>query len=381
MGASIGRARPDGAADGDNPGCLCYAPPSPQLDPWCSGPTCQPVTLEIAGSNPVGSAILAFPYAPSARPDGAFLCPARCRLRRPIRGTSVTLRPVTRRPVPVALGLLLVAARGGARRRPARARGRRRGRPRSPGRLDVRRRSRDRRRRRRRRRAPRPAPSASAARRRPPQPTPAPPAAARRRRRSCRSPNFRSTPTRDTAEGGRRRSWPARARRYDGARARRRRGRRDPRRARRRPPGRPCAPRPRRRRRDPRRGPRQEPQAARLPARGRGRAGGPRPGLGRHGAVRRRSGQDARRLAADRAACPRPAAADAFDPATTWTLFAGGDILLDRGVYLTAQGARAPTSRSTAGPPTSPAAARTARRSAGTCRTRSGPATPAPSAT
>ena len=27
------------------------------LDPWCSGPTCQPVTLEIAGSNPVGSAI------------------------------------------------------------------------------------------------------------------------------------------------------------------------------------------------------------------------------------------------------------------------------------------------------------------------------------
>jgi capsule synthesis protein PGA_cap len=32
-----------------------------------------------------------------------------------------------------------------------------------------------------------------------------------------------------------------------------------------------------------------------------------------------------------------PAAADAaaFDPATTWTLFAGGDIMLDRGVYLT----------------------------------------------
>src|SRR4051812_24689606 len=26
-------------------------------DPWCSGQTCQPVTLEIAGSNPVGSAI------------------------------------------------------------------------------------------------------------------------------------------------------------------------------------------------------------------------------------------------------------------------------------------------------------------------------------
>src|SRR5262245_36399410 len=28
-----------------------------RADPWCSGPTCQPVTLEIAGSNPVGSAI------------------------------------------------------------------------------------------------------------------------------------------------------------------------------------------------------------------------------------------------------------------------------------------------------------------------------------
>jgi poly-gamma-glutamate synthesis protein (capsule biosynthesis protein) len=35
---------------------------------------------------------------------------------------------------------------------------------------------------------------------------------------------------------------------------------------------------------------------------------------------------------------PAPAAADAFDPATTWTLFAGGDIMLDRGVYLTLKG-------------------------------------------
>ena len=42
--------------------------------------------------------------------------------------------------------------------------------------------------------------------------------------------------------------------------------------------------------------------------------------------------------------------------------------------------ARAPTSRSTAGRPTSPAAARIARRSAGTCRTPSGPATPGRSA-
>ncbi len=32
---------------------------------------------------------------------------------------------------------------------------------------------------------------------------------------------------------------------------------------------------------------------------------------------------------------PAPAAADAFDPSTTWTLFAGGDIMLDRGVYET----------------------------------------------
>ena len=32
---------------------------------------------------------------------------------------------------------------------------------------------------------------------------------------------------------------------------------------------------------------------------------------------------------------PAPAAADAYDPATTWTLFAGGDIMLDRGVYQT----------------------------------------------
>ena len=30
-----------------------------------------------------------------------------------------------------------------------------------------------------------------------------------------------------------------------------------------------------------------------------------------------------------------PAAGDGFDPATTWTLFAGGDIMLDRGVYET----------------------------------------------
>ena len=67
-----------GPPTGDKPGHLWYAPPSPQLDPWCSGPTCQPVTLEIAGSNPVGSAISHLPNAPSARPDGAFSVPALC---------------------------------------------------------------------------------------------------------------------------------------------------------------------------------------------------------------------------------------------------------------------------------------------------------------
>src|SRR5204862_2039902 len=45
-----------------------------RTDPWCSGPTCQPVTLEIAGSNPVGSATRPHPSdAPFARPNGASL--------------------------------------------------------------------------------------------------------------------------------------------------------------------------------------------------------------------------------------------------------------------------------------------------------------------
>ncbi len=47
---------------------------------------------------------------------------------------------------------------------------------------------------------------------------------------------------------------------------------------------------------------------------------------------------------------PAPAAAAAYDPAMTWTLFAGGDILLDRGVYLTlkAKGADFPFDGGTA---------------------------------
>src|SRR3990172_6702645 len=75
-------------------------------DPWCSGPTCQPVTLEIAGSNPVGSAINAFSYAPSARPDGAFLVP------RHDRGAHVDVwhnQPVKMRPLRAALGIVAVA--------------------------------------------------------------------------------------------------------------------------------------------------------------------------------------------------------------------------------------------------------------------------------
>ncbi len=38
--------------------------------PWCSGPTCQPVTLEIAGSNPVGPATSSF-HVHSAVPERA----------------------------------------------------------------------------------------------------------------------------------------------------------------------------------------------------------------------------------------------------------------------------------------------------------------------
>ena len=215
---------------GDKPGDLCYAPPSPQLDPWCSGPTCQPVTLEIAGSNPVGSATSAFPYAPSARPDGAFLCPGAA------RGVDVWQiwqnPPVKTRPLLAALGVLaavlvvtvLVGVRrdrcptatppdqvgldvGGAARRP-------RGRPA-----------------RRRRRRPRPPSRARAhAVRRP------------RRRRPCRS---RSRSCRSRTSGPPQTSTSLRevqavlagtSGRYDGARAGRRRGRRDPRGARARPP-------------------------------------------------------------------------------------------------------------------------------------------------
>ena len=96
--------------------------------------------------------------------------------------------------------------------------------------------------------------------------------------------------------------------------------------------------------------PRHAPQAPRLPARRRGRPVGPGARLGQGRAVRRRPRQGPRRLAADRRAAGPGRRRAAYDPATTWTLFAGGDILLDRGVYARdRQGARARTSRSTAG--------------------------------
>ena len=80
MEASIGRRRARPAGRGDNcTGAHLLSSALAATDPWCSGPTCQPVTLEIAGSNPVGSAITASSYAPSARPDGAFFLPGRAR--------------------------------------------------------------------------------------------------------------------------------------------------------------------------------------------------------------------------------------------------------------------------------------------------------------
>ena len=77
------------------------------------------------------------------------------------------------------------------------------------------------------------------------------------------------------------------------------------------------------------------------------RAGGPGARLGHTALFGVDRVTDLGGLAADRPRCRRAAAADAFDPATTWTLFAGGDILLDRGVYLTlkTEGRRLPVRR------------------------------------
>ena len=75
MGGEYARHRRRGRPR-DTAARTCYSPASPQLDPWCSGPTCQPVTLEIAGSNPVGSAITRLFLRPVRPPGrGVLSCP------------------------------------------------------------------------------------------------------------------------------------------------------------------------------------------------------------------------------------------------------------------------------------------------------------------
>ncbi len=61
---------------------------------------------------------------------------------------------------------------------------------------------------------------------------------------------------------------------------------------------------------------------------------GARRRVGGQGAVRRAAGEVARGLAARRHARGAGPGSPTYDPATAWTMFAGGDILLDRGVAL-----------------------------------------------
>ena len=90
--------------------------------------------------------------------------------------------------------------------------------------------------------------------------------------------------------------------------------------------------------RDPPRGPRGEPEAPRVPPRRRRgperqgpRLGGGLPVRWRPRRGRRPSGRSRRRSAPARAREP-DVPPSRYDPATAWTLVAGGDILLDRGV-------------------------------------------------
>ena len=271
----------------------------------------------------------AFPYAPSARPDGAFLCPGRARSSRLAHSSG---EPPTVVVVPVLLAVALaVTAVGlgvgsawtglggdGPASTPAACRA-----GESPRRHVVDRAL----------AIDRPG-SLRWLRRRP----------SRRRRPWARLgaagdvpivpvTGFRATVTSTTrAEVGGSAGRHEQALRRD--RARGGRGRPDPRRAR--PPA-PAADRPPgqgRRRGRPCRRPREEQQASRVPARRRRHPGRARAGLGRQDAVRRRAGTRPGRLAAQRPAA-RCGRGTAFDPATTWTLFAGGDMLLDRGVYQT----------------------------------------------
>ena len=114
-------ARPTSPAlpSGDNPGAH-----SAILRPrrnWTRGVAAQHASLSRWRS-PVrirsGPPSLAFPYAPSARPDGAFLCPRRGARSAvgPSGATSGTLRPRERGarcPSSLGVSLVVVAARGG----------------------------------------------------------------------------------------------------------------------------------------------------------------------------------------------------------------------------------------------------------------------------
>jgi len=57
------------------------------------------------------------------------------------------------------------------------------------------------------------------------------------------------------------------------------------------------------------------------------------------------------------ASLPAAAGTAPFDPSTTWTIVAGGDVMFDRGVYKVVKlEGKASITRSPAGPPRSPAA-------------------------
>ena len=96
-------------------------------DPWCSGPTCQPVTLEIAGSNPVGSAITSILLTPRPPARTGRSLPADGG-NRPVRYPAARDRPRSRlRPGRQAPRGTPVVARPGRRRRARPRRGRRLG--------------------------------------------------------------------------------------------------------------------------------------------------------------------------------------------------------------------------------------------------------------
>ena len=203
---------------------------------------------------------------------------------------------------------------------------------------------------------------------RPPVPDGPADAGAPRRRRGRAGHPVPATATRHRPRRGRRRPR-GHERALPGARAGRVGGRCDPRGARRRAAAGRRPARARRRRADPHEAPRQAPQAAGVPARRRRHPGGPCPGLGRPGAVRRRTasrdpadwplrrtapgaGCRTRRSIRARPGRCSPAATSCSTGACT---------------RRSGSRARASTSRSTAARPRSPAAT-AARPSAGSCR-------------